>query len=247
MSRNRSLLDNIAIVLVNPKYPENVGSAARAAWNMGLTRIIVVGDEYPDHDRMATLATHNAVHLIDSMEFHENLDDALKPFSQVVATTARRGKHRMPGNTPREIMDILLPLLPENQVAFLFGPEDRGLTNDDLNFCQLRSVIPTDDFSSLNLAQAVAIHCYEIFHALVYDQRDITPAAQIASSQEVEKMFDQVEKSLKQIDFLHEKNHDFYMRNIRQLFNRVRLIPREAQIIRKICRQILEQDKKRKG
>ena len=79
MSLNQHLLDNIAIVLMRPKYPENIGAAARAAWNMGLTRIVVVADEYPDHTRMAKMATHNAAHLLDTMEFHENLGDALKP------------------------------------------------------------------------------------------------------------------------------------------------------------------------
>lgn len=246
MSQNNNLLDNIAIVLVSPKFPENIGSAARAAWNMGISRLIVVADEYPDHDRMTTLATHNASHLIDSMEFHKNLADALQPFSQVVATTARRGRHRLRGNTPRDIMKILLPLLPENQVAFLFGPEDRGLSNDDLLYCQLRSAIPTADFSSLNLAQAVAIHCYEIFHAVVHEQKDIIPAPKIASSFEMENMYDQLENSLEQIDFLQEKSHEFYMRNIRQFFSRLRLETWEAHLIRRICRQFLQQENKPK-
>jgi tRNA/rRNA methyltransferase len=247
MPSNDKLLDNIAIVLVNPKYPENIGSAARAAWNMGLSRLIVVADEYPDHGRMATLATHNAVHLLDAMEFHENLADALQPFSQIVATTARRGRHRMPGNSPREIMQTLLPLLPENQVAFLFGPEDRGLSNDDLKYCQLRSAIPTADFSSLNLAQAVAIHCYEIFHAVVHEQKDTRPAPKIATSHEVENMYEQLEGSLREIDFLQEKSHDYYMRNIRQFFSRMRLNSRETHLIRGICRQFLKQDHKSKN
>ena len=246
MPPSHKLLNNIAIVLVNPKYPENIGSAARAAWNMGISRIIVVADEYPDHDRMATLATHNAIHLLDSMEFHENLADALEPFSQVVGTTARRGRHRMPGNSPREVIQILLPLLPENQVAFLFGAEDRGLTNDDLKYCQLRSAIPTADFSSLNLAQAVAIHCYEIFHAVVHEQKNITPAPKIATSHEIENMYEQLENSLGNIDFLQEKSHDYYMRNIRQLFSRMRLHSREAHLIRGICRQFLKQGNKSK-
>jgi len=235
------LLDNIAIVLVNPKYPENIGSAARAAWNMGITRIIIVAKEYPDHNKMVKLATHNAAHLIDSMQFHENLKDALQPFSQVIGTTARKGRQRVPGNSPREIMEIILPLLPNNQIAFLFGAEDRGLTNEDLKYCQLRSAIPTADFSSLNLAQAVAIHCYEIFHAAVHEQKNITPNPKFASSYEVENMYDSMESSLQQIDFLHEKSHDYYMRNIRQFFGRMELKSRETNLIRSICRQFQKQ------
>ena len=239
MPLNHPLLNHIAIVLVNPKYPENIGSAARAAWNMGITRIIVVANEYPDHNRMVKLATHNAAHLINSMEFHENLRDALKPFSQIIGTTARKGRHRTPGNSPREIMKIILPLLPENQIAFLFGAEDRGLTNEDLNYCQLRSAIPTADFSSLNLAQAVAIHCYEIFHAVVHEQKEITANPKLASSYEVENMYEYMENSLHKIDFLQEKSHDYYMRNIRQFFGRIQLKSKETKLIQGIFRQFL--------
>lgn len=239
MSSNRHLLDNIAIVLMCPKYPENIGAAARAAWNMGLTRIIVVGDEYPDHHRMAKMATHNAAHLLDSMEFHENLGDALKPFSQVVATTARRGRQRILQNTPRDVMDIILPLLPENQVAFLFGPEDSGLTNDDLKYSQLISAVPTADFSSLNLAQAVGIHCYEIYQAVIHSQKKVPAGRKIANSMELEAMYEHVEKALLQIDFLQDKSHIYYMRNIRQLLSRIQLNSKEANIIRGICRQFL--------
>ncbi len=209
---------------------------------MGITRIIVVAEEYPDHDRMARLATHNALHLIDTMEFHESLAEAIKPFSQVVGTTARRGRQRLPGNSPRDIMKSILPLLSANQVAFLFGPEDRGLTNNDLKYCQLRSAIPTADFSSLNLAQAVAIHCYEIFHAVVHEQKDIHPAPKIATSHEIENMYTYMEDSLSQIDFLQDKSHTYYMRNIRQFFSRLRLESRETNLIRGICRQFLKHE-----
>ncbi len=239
MSINRHLLDNIAIVLMRPKYPENIGAAARAAWNMGLTRLIVVADEYPDHERMAKMATHNAAHLLDSMEFHQDLGDALRPFSQVVATTARRGRQRILQNTPRDVMETILPLLPENQAAFLFGPEDSGLTNDDLKYCQLISSVPTADFSSLNLAQAVGIHCYEIYQAIVYGEKKVASARKIASSFELEGMYDHVEKALLQVDFLQDKSHSYYMRNIRQLLNRKHLNSKEANIIRGICRQFL--------
>jgi tRNA/rRNA methyltransferase len=244
MAHNQHLLKNIAIVLVNPKYPENIGSAARAAWNMGITRLIVVAKEYPDHRLMIKLATHNAAHLIDSMEFHEELSQALQPFSQVVGTTARKGRHRTQGNSPRELMKIILPILPKNQIAFLFGAEDRGLTNDDLKYCQFRSAIPTADFSSLNLAQAVAIHCYEIFHAVVHEQKDIIPNPKLASSYEVENMYEYMENSLENIDFLQEKSHEYYMRNIRQFFGRLQLQSKETKLIQSIFRQFLSHKSK---
>ncbi len=237
--KNIHLLDNIAIVLVNPKYSENIGSAARAAWNMGIKRIIVVADEYPHHEKMMRLATRNAAHLIDTMEFHEDLGVALQPFSQVSGTTARRGRNRITGHSPREIMNIITPLLANNQVAFLFGAEDRGLTNNDLQYCQLRSAIPTADFSSLNLAQAVAIHSYEIFHAVVHDKKTSNSQARLAPSHETENMYQYVEDSLKQLDFLRKNNRTYYMRNIRQFLGRIQLKSQETTLIRNICRQFL--------
>ena len=83
-----SVLDQIAIVLMEPKFPENIGATARIAWNMGLSRLIVVRQNEPDYELMAKMATHKAVHLIDTMELHQSLEKALAPFSCVVGTTA---------------------------------------------------------------------------------------------------------------------------------------------------------------
>ncbi len=237
MPPNLSLLDHIAIVLVRPKYPENIGAAARAAWNMGITRLIIVADEYPEHTRMAKMATHNAAHLLDSMEFHQNLATALHPFSQIIGTTARKGRQRIRANSPREIMKRVAPAIPNNPTAFLFGPEDSGLSNDDLKYCQLLSAIPTADFSSLNLAQAVGIHCYEIYHALVHDKKDVVPGAKIANSFELESMYTVIEQTLLKVDLLDAKNQKHSMRKLRQFFARMSLNSREAHIVRNICRQ----------
>ena len=164
MIDNPTLLSHLAIVLVRPKFPENIGAAARIAWNMGINRLILVRDSLPDREPMARMATHKAAHLIDNLLIYNNLPEALAHFTMVVGTTARRGRQRFVVQTPREMVDALLPQLPNNQVAIIFGPEDTGLTNDDLKYCQMTSAIPTADFSSLNLAQAVAIHCYELHY-----------------------------------------------------------------------------------
>jgi tRNA/rRNA methyltransferase len=234
-----SPLNQIAIVLMEPKFPENIGAAARIAWNMGLSRLIVVRKDQPDYESMAKMATHKAVHLIDTMELHERLETALSPFSCVVGTTARRGRQRVLEKGPRDIIRDIAPLLPDNQVAFLFGPEDRGLTNDDLKYCQMTSAIPTADFSSLNLAQAVAVHCYEIYQGLIHSKKDMAPSPKFASTFELEGMYAHVEEALVKIDFLQEKNHIYWMNNIRQFLNRIQLSSKDANIIRGICRQFL--------
>ena len=239
MPIDTSLLDNIAIVLVQPKFPENIGAAARVAWNMGINRLIVVRDTLPDHEIMAKMATHKAVHLIDNMQVHLELKDALAPFNIVVGTTARRGRQRILEKTPRNIVEELAPQIASNQVAFIFGPENCGLTNEELKYCHMTSAIPTADFSSLNLAQAVAIHCYELRYGLIHLQKDMKPVPQYASSFELEGMYDHIEDALLQINFLQEKSHTYWMNNIRQFLGRVHLSSKDANIIRGICRQFL--------
>lgn len=239
MINSHQLLDNVAVVLKKPKYAENIGAAARMCFNMGIAKLILVRDEAPLYEDMAKMATHKAVHLIDRMEIHGQLQDALAPFSFVVGTTARLGKKRTVERPPRDIINDILPLLAHNKVAFLFGPEDRGLTNDDLKYCQYTSCIPTAEFASLNLAQAVAIHCYELYYAIVEATRDYAAEPEYASTFQLEGMYDHVEEALLKIDFLDEKSHHYWMRNIRQFLGRVRLSSKEANIVRGICRQFL--------
>lgn len=232
-------LNNIAVVLKKPKYAENIGAAARMCFNMGIAKLIVIRDEVPEYENMAKMATHKAVHLIDQMEIHENLPEALAPFSFVVGTTARLGRKRTVERPPRDIIGDIIPLLENNKIAFLFGPEDRGLTNDDLKYCQYTSCIPTAEFASLNLAQAVAIHCYELYYAIVETTREKAAKPEYASTFQLEGMYEHVEKALLKIDFLNEKSHHYWMRNIRHFLGRVRLTSKEANIIRGICRQFL--------
>lgn len=239
MIDSTTLLANLAVVLKRPKYAENIGAAARMCFNMGISTLILVRDEEPDYEDMAKMATHKAVHLIDNMERHIDLKDALAPFSFVVGTTARLGRKRTLERPPRDIIEDIIPLLASNKVAFLFGPEDRGLTNDDLKFCQYTSCIPTAEFASLNLAQAVAIHCYELYYAIVEMSREEAAEPEYASTFQLEGMYRHVQEALLKIDFLDEKSQHYWMRNIRQFLGRVRLSSKEANIIRGICRQFL--------
>ncbi|WP_136810524.1 RNA methyltransferase [Desulfosediminicola flagellatus] len=239
MYPDQLLLSQVAIVLVRPKFAENIGSTARVAFNMGIKRLILVHEIMPDRAAMAKMATHKAAHLLDNMEIHDNLEEALKPFSVIVGTTARTGKKRTIERTPREIIETIIPDLPNNQLAIIFGPEDRGLTNDELKYCNYTSSIPTADFSSLNLAQAVAIHCYELYYNIVHAPRAIEPNPKIASSYELEGMYDYLEETLLRIDFLQEKSHTYWMTNIRQFLSRIRITSKDSKIIRGICRQFL--------
>lgn len=239
MSSAASLLSNIAIVLVRPKIPENIGAAARIAFNMGINRLILVKDKVPEREPMAKMATHKAAHLVDNLEVFQCLEEALADFNVVVGTTARRGRQRFVYQTPREMVEAILPQLPNNKVAILFGAEDTGLTNNELKHCQMSSAIPTADFSSINLAQAVAIHCYELYYGIIHNKKDMVPAPQLANSFELESMYSYLEKSLRTIDFMGDASHIHWMQNIRNLLGRIRLTPKDSNIIRGVCKKFL--------
>ena len=244
----RELMGQAAIVLVSPKFAENVGSAARVAANMGIGRLILVCREVPDRERMLTLATAKAAHLIDTLEHHRELGEALAPFGWVLGTSARQGRKRTTVNSPRQLMGEVLPQLKNNRVALLFGPEDRGLANEELRYCNQITTIPTVDFSSLNLAQAVAILCHELHYSVLEAvSRNAFPvsAPKQGDKQELEAMFTHVEETLATIGFLKNGEDDYWMKSIRQFLGRIGLKSKEIKIIRGVCRQLLWQDRQK--
>jgi len=234
-----SSLDNISIVLVRPRIPENIGAAARIAFNMGIKNLLVVRDEVPPREPMAKMATHKAAHLIDPLNVFPTLHEALNDFTVVVGTTARKGRQRFVKQSPRQMVERLLPLLPNNKIAILFGPEDTGLTNDELKHCHMSSAIATADFSSLNLAQAVAIHCYELYHEIIHAEKALKPVQELATSFELESMYSYVEKSLFKIGFFEASGRAHWMANVRNLLGRIQLSSKDTNIVRGVCKKFL--------
>jgi tRNA/rRNA methyltransferase len=227
---------NVAIVLVQPNISENIGAAARAMCNMGLRRLIVVDPPRCDLTRVCKMATQAALDVVEEMEVFSGLAEALRDFSYVVGTTARRGGQRQITRTPSRLAEMLVSISAENQVALLFGPEDRGLSNADLRFCHALATIPTADFSSLNLAQAVLVFCYELFRCRLDSPPEFAP--RWANRFELDAMYAQLKEVLLRICFINPSNPDYFMHNLRQFGTRMQLRAKEVQIIRGICRQI---------
>ncbi|MCL2340807.1 MAG: tRNA methyltransferase, partial [Proteobacteria bacterium] len=232
-------LGQAGIILVGPKYPENIGASARIASNFGIGELVVVSDEQFDEERMLKMATHKAASLIREMRLCRTTAEAAAPFHCIVGTTARQGRHRLEDQTPREVMAAVAPLAAANRIGLMFGPESTGLSNEDLDFCQFASTIPTAGFASINLAQAVAIHCYELYTAVHPHPFAAIPKSEFANSFDLEGMYDHIEAALSEITFLHDTNRVYWMRNIRQFLGRVQLKKKEASMIRGICRKLL--------
>ncbi len=234
--RHKINLEHVAIVLQQPRYPENIGSVARAMCNMGLKDLIVVSPENWDIERVNRLATHAASTVVESLKIETDLQAALAPFHHVVGTTARLGGQRQGIVTLSKMAEHLIPISQNNRVALLFGPEDRGLTNIDIRRCHRLLTIPTAEFSSLNLAQAVMVVCYELF----INSRDPGKAfhPRLATRHELDGMYAQLKEILINISYIQPDNPDYWMQKLREFGTRMALRAREVSIIRGVCRQI---------
>src|SRR5690554_4650161 len=160
MTTNR--LDNLRIVLVNTTHPGNIGGAARAMKNMGLSRLYLVAPkEYPSDK--ATWRSAGALDVLDNAVVVDTLDEAIAGCGLVVGTSARERRIPWPLLDPRECGTNVVSEAEQHEVALVFGREDRGLTNEELHKCNYHMHIPANpDYSSLNLATAVQVITYEV-------------------------------------------------------------------------------------
>lgn len=232
----KNRLENITIILNEPHYPENIGAAARAIKNMGISRLALVHPLHCDLTKILKMATHHAEDIISDMEVHGTLEEALAPFQYVVGTTARTGAHRESVKGPRQIALELTAISRNNRVAILFGTESTGLSNEALKYCDALVTIPTADFWSINLAQSVMIMAYEIYLATGEKKERFVP--RLASRNEIEGMYAHLKDTLVKINFINPENPDYWMMAIRRFFSRLGLRARDIRLIRGICRQI---------
>ncbi len=228
-------LDHIAVVLHEPRISENIGATARAMKNMGISRLIVVNPYMYKPERVRMMSTTSAGDVVDRMEFHDTLAEALKEFEYVVGTTARLGGQRI-AHRPPGMARKILEISPENRVALVFGREDRGLSNEDLRLCHELVHIPTAEFSSLNLSQAVMILCYELFTSRIRTKPSFVP--RMASRHELDGMLGDLKDILIRISYLNPENPDYWLGHLRNFFTRLQLRAREVSIIRGLIRQV---------
>ena len=229
-------LQRVRVVLVNPQGPLNVGAVARAMKNMGAEELVLVNPLYPPTHPHAVAMASGARDLLERAEVVPSLEEALRPCSFTVGTTRRKGKRRQGILTPKEIAPEVLRVARDYRVALIFGPEDRGLSNEELDLCQEIVTIPAHPrYGSLNLAQAVMILLYELFLAAHPTHRE---SRKLATSEELEGMYRHMEEVLLRIGFLDPNNPKRMMTALRRLFGRARLDSREVRIIRGIMRQV---------
>jgi len=226
-----SPLDNIRIVLVNPIYGGNVGSACRAMMNMGLSQLVLVNPRSGfDLQAAATMACH-AGEVLDNRRECATTAEAVADCGLVAGTSNRGGLYRDHSLTPREWAPRLLEAACDTPVAVLFGSEDNGLSLEDLALCtQLIRIPSSEAYKSLNLAMSVMVCAYELFTAAGVFEPPQERSPECPSAMR-EAMFAKWRRALLDIGFMTPDTADHMMLGIRRILSRGPLTEKDVQIL----------------
>ena len=227
----------IRIVLVNTSHPGNIGGAARAMKNMGLAELYLVEPrEYPAP--RAVWRAAGARDVLANAKIVSSVDEAIKDCGLVIGTSARERRIPWPLINHRECGDKIWKEAKSHQVALLFGREDRGLTNSELQKCHYHVHIPSNpDYSSLNLATAVQVLSYEIRMAsLVRKNGDLPEMNEwdqpLATADELELFHEHLAATMADLKFYDPDNPKQLLTRMRRLFNRTRMDKMEVSMLR---------------
>ena len=248
-------LSHVRIVMVNTTLPANIGSALRAMKTMGLSKLVLVSPKTYPHPDINALAA-GATDLIDQIEIVETLEDAIKDCHIVFGTSARSRTIPWPLLDARPAAEKSLKAVinDKQEVAVIFGREDRGLTNEELALANFHVTIPVNtDYGVLNVAQAIQIICYEMRMAAMDKMgKEIDPEATmhvtetedmqwdepLVTHEQMEQFYPHIEKMLAEIGFLDPKNPRLLPLRLRRLFGRIQLDRMEYHLLRGIFSRV---------
>lgn len=227
------MLDRIRIVLVNTSHPGNIGSAARAMKTMGLTELYLVAPhQFPSNkaDEMSS----GAHDILKSAVVVNTLEEAVADCTLVVGASARQRNIPWPFLVPRAMAEKVKQEPVDGRTAIVFGNEQSGLSNEELQRCQVHVTIPANpEYSSLNLAAAVQVMTYELRMASLADAMPAeTWDYRLANADEMERLFKHMEEVLVKIDFLKLSAPRKLMTRLRRFFFRARPDVMEMNIFR---------------
>lgn len=232
----------IRIVLVETSHPGNIGAAARAMKTMCLDRLVLVRPQaFPHPD--ASARASGAIDLLERAEVVDDLDAALAGCALVAGTSARPRKLGPVCLAPRECVAELMDVTPDQDVAVVFGRERTGLTNEELERCQIHLTIPANpDYASLNLAAAVQVVAYEFMLARGELPEPGAISVPLATADELEGLFAHLESAARDSGFLHPDRPRNLMRRLRLLFGRARPDQNEINILRGLLKALEDRE-----
>jgi TrmH family RNA methyltransferase len=240
------LLSHIKIILVETSHPGNIGAVARAMKNMNISNLWLVSPKiFPSAE--ATSRASGADDILARATVCSSLQEAIADCNMVIGASARCRTISWPEMTPRECAEKIAITEPSNKVAIIFGRENSGLKNNELDLCHFLLRIPCNsEYSSLNIAAAVQVVCYELFiaagkqEAIVIGDRGKTPKA---TATQMESFYTHLYQALTDIGFMHPDKSKSIMRRLRRIYNRIELDIKELDILRGILR--MSQDNQR--
>jgi TrmH family RNA methyltransferase len=238
-------LDQIRVVMVNTSDSGNLGSAARAMKTMGFRDLCLVAPLDPPTTAKAVSRASGAADILHYARIVDTLDDAIADCQLVVGASARMRTIPWPLLTPASLGQIVEEAPAGTRVAILFGREDSGLTNEELQRCHYHVTIPGNpDYCVLNVSQAIQVICYQLRQSLVeaprqsQGARDVLGEAMetwdspLAAQQDMERFFEHFEAVMLELDFFDPNNPRQLLTRVRRLFNRARLDQREVNVLR---------------
>ena len=240
--------NNIDIVLVHTTHSGNIGGVARAMKNMSLHRLTLVSPlEFPS--REATWRAASAADVMEHARVVDTLEEANADCQFVVGTSARERRIPWPVQDARRCAERIASHSSNERVAVLFGREDRGLLNEELQRCHLHCHIPTHEgYASLNLAMAVQIVAYELRMAQLGETTNLAEDAQwdspFVTTEDMDRFYVHLEATLVDIEFLKPEAPRQLMRRLKRLYNRVRLDEMELNILRGILSETQKKARK---
>lgn len=253
------MLESVSVILVRPRFPENIGMVARAMGNMGAGELILVRPERWEKDKAEVLATSLGQRLLDAARVAGSLEEALAPFTVAIGSTARSGGWRRDICEPEEAARQARSVARQGgRAALVMGPEDDGLNNAEVELCTYLVNIPTAvDASSLNLAQATLLLLYECMkadRALPFAAPEgsfqtrlparnwtaparLEPVRRVTLEEEV-MLIRELQDNLIAIDHLPAENSDWFMKTMRRFLRKKGLRRNEFDMLMGICRQM---------
>lgn len=228
------LADNIRVVMVETSHPGNIGAAARAMKATGFANLYLVRPGFYPHAQ-ATARAAGAADILDRAVVCDSFAQALQGCVTVAATSARPRRVGPSVYAPREYIPALLENVRQGPVALVFGRESSGLSNAELDYCNVILEIPTQSgFNSLNVASAVQILCYEFSSVLrpAFDEKLPKRLIRPATVEEMAYFYEHLQQVMIATGFLQPQHPKKLMRRLKTLFNRAGLDENELSILR---------------
>ena len=230
---------NPSIILVRPQLPENIGMVARVMHNFGLKDLIIVSPRDNWLNNKSINAAKKANTIISNIKVYNNLAKALSKFTYVIATTNR--KRYLEKQSTSDFKYLKNKINPYKKSAILFGPENSGLSNEDLNLADIIfSINTSNQNNSLNLSHAVSILCYKIFELNnLKNNTNLKNKSTYINKSQLSKYFDYLFSNLENRGFFTPKEKKASMKNnIYAIFTKSPLTKKELQTLWGITKKL---------